>query len=150
MGFLLLQLGRVASTSVGWEFALLRLAVAADLCLDGIRAAGLHWAVGNTRLALLDTTLPRFAVQGLGWLEVFLAVGLAAGLLTRPIAAAAIALPLLAGLGAYNALFSLQAAARLDVMVHSWGVVLVAGVLVIRGGGSLSLDRAFFGGRTRR
>ncbi|MFN4242064.1 MAG: hypothetical protein ACK4PI_02380 [Tepidisphaerales bacterium] len=144
------QLARVFTTSAGWDYALLRLAVAGDLFLDGIRAAGVHWAVGNTRLALLDTAFPRFVVQGLGWLEVFGAVLLLLGLLTRPIAVMSIGLPLLAGLGAYDRLFSLQAASKLDVLVHSWAVVLVAVALVVRGAGPLSLDHLLLGRRRVR
>lgn len=143
------QIFRVTQTSAGWEFVLLRLAMAGDLLIDGIRAARVHWAVGNSRLSLLETTLPAFVVQGLGWLEVFGAVLLVVGLVTRPVAMLAAWLPLLAGLGAYDRLFSLQAAARLDVLVHSWAVVLVATVLVVRGAGWLSLDRLLFGARRR-
>jgi uncharacterized membrane protein YphA (DoxX/SURF4 family) len=81
-------------------------------------------------------------------MEIGCAVLMAAGFLTRPVALLAILLPAVAGMGAYERLYSLQAASRLDILVHTWAVVLTGVVLLIRGGGRLSVD-AMLGLRPR-
>lgn len=127
-------------TSAPPSAILFRLIVAADLFVDGARAAQFHFLIGNTRLEMFDRTLPPLLIVGLGWLQIGLAILLAVGFLTRPIALLAAILPLLAGLGAYERLHSLQAASRLDILLHTWAIVLTCIFLTLRSGGRLSID----------
>ena len=134
-------LPRLMASSAPASTLLIRLIVSADLFIDGIRAARWHFLLGDTRVDILSPLVSPLFRQGLGWLEVGLAILLAAGFLTRPIALLAMALPVLAGVGAYERLHSLQAASRLDIMVHAWAVALAAFFLLLHGAGTLSLDR---------
>jgi uncharacterized membrane protein YphA (DoxX/SURF4 family) len=130
----------VMRTSAAPETVLLRLILAADLLVDGMRAADWHFLIGATRIDLLGPSLPALLRVGLGWMEIGLAGLMVAGLFTRPVALVAIVLPTAAGMGAYERLYTLQAASRLDILVHTWAVVLTGVVLLIRGGGRLSVD----------
>lgn len=122
------------------EAILLRVALGADLLLDGARAANWHWLIGTSRVERLMPHLPGAVHYVMGYAEMVLAGVILVGLLTRLAAAIPIALPILMATVAWSRVQSLQAAQMLDGFVHHGMVAMVAAFLVVKGAGPLSVD----------
>lgn len=129
-------------TTAPRETILIRLALAADLLLDGIRAADWHWLIGSSRVERLMPDLPGWIHLAMGYGEIVLAGIIAAGWMTRLAAFLPVALPILMAMVAWSRVQSLQAAQMLDGVVHHGMVALLAIFLVIKGAGPLSIDGA--------
>lgn len=121
------------------EYLLLRLALAADLVLDGCRQLRLHGHIGRSRLGELFD-LSRGMLGVLGVVELVAAGLLVVGLATRAAAVVPVVLSVLAAGAAMAKVGTLSTPSGLTALVSAAAFALIGAVVVLRGGGVWSVD----------
>lgn len=131
-------------TSAPAGIALLRLWLAADIALDAVRTLGVSHYLGESRVERFvargqEIYLSAGTLAVIGWAEAMCAAMLAIGIATR-VAIAPAALGACAAIEAWTRVGTLGTAGALDRTLHGAAVVAAAGVLLMHGGGTTSMD----------
>jgi len=121
------------------SFLFLRVFVAADYALDGLRAIRDSSFFGSSRLEQNLGVSSELELV-LGALELVCGAFVLLGFLTRIAAALPLVLPLLAAWAALPDVGGFYTSSALDALVVNCGVALIALLLVIQGAGFWSVD----------